>query len=192
MEQCEAALTGGASALQYRDKNTTEEKRQQRALRLANICRRYSVPFIVNDSPTLAQYAGADGVHLGRSDLNIEKAQIIMGKQKIIGMTCHNNLEFVRAAKLASATYCALGAVFLSPTKPQSTSCPPSTILHIKKMCPGISIIAIGGINANNIGQIAAAGADAAAVISSLFNAVDIEEAAQRLCPAFGKDKNDS
>ena len=138
----------------------------------------------MNDDPFLAVESGADGVHLGRGDMDLPSARKIAGADAIVGATCHDSPELAERARDAGASYCAMGAVFPSPTKPDAPRCGLAKIREAKRRCE-IPVVAVGGITAANIAETARAGADAAAVISALFGADDVRGAARELSAAF-------
>ena len=181
---CAAALEGGAGILQYRNSGAGANLRREQAGALSELCRAFGVFFIVNDDPSLAAEAGADGVHLGRDDMDLLSAREIAGADAIVGATCHDSPERAERAREAGADYCAMGAVFPSPTKPDAPRCGLAKITEAKRRC-GIPIVAVGGITVANIAETARAGADAAATISALFGADDIRGAARELSAAF-------
>jgi len=162
-----AVLEGGIGALQYRRKAlaTLEE-----AKALALLCRSRGVPFIVNDDVELALAAGADGVHLGKGDGALEAARKRM-KGKVLGVSCYASVDNARDAVAAGADYAAFGSVFSSPTKPGAVRAPLSLFAEARAL--GLPLVAIGGITLENAPQLLAAGADALAVISDVFDAPD-------------------
>ena len=183
----EAALRGGARLLQYRDKTATSEQRRQRASQLQVLCRQHGALFLVNDDPTLAADIDADGVHIGQSDGGIARARRLLGPGKIIGVTCHSDLTLAEQAAAAGADYVAFGRFFPSRTKPQA---PPAdlAILHQAHQRLSIPLVAIGGIDADNGGQLLELGADALAVIHALFSDPTperVEQAARQLTTLF-------
>ena len=184
LAMCAAALEGGAALLQYRNPAADENKRREQAAALAGVCREFGAFFIVNNHPDLAAAVGADGVHLGRGDLDLLSAREIVGPDAIVGATCGDSPERARQAHEAGATYCALGAVFPSPTKPEAPPCALAAIGAAKRLS-GAPVVAVGGVNAGNIAQVARAGADMAAAVSALFGAPDIRRAARELSAAF-------
>jgi len=118
LTQVEAALAGGVAAVQYRDKSDDVARRHEQASELVALCRRFGVPLIVNDDLRLADLTDADGVHLGRDDGSLREARIILGKDKLIGASCYQDLELAQAAQATGADYVAFGSFFASPTKP--------------------------------------------------------------------------
>ena len=115
---------------------------------IKNICKKYSVKFIINDNPTLALMLDADGCHLGQNDMNIEDAKKIVGK-KIVGITCHNSLNLAKKAIKAKASYIAVGAFYTSKTK-KTKHLANIKILNKISIFTKTPIVAIGGINSEN------------------------------------------
>ena len=185
---CAAALEGGAGVLQYRGAEANEILQKEQAAALAELCRAFGVFFIVNNHPDLAAEVGADGVHLGRDDMDLLSAREIVGADAVIGATCGNSPERAEYARAAGANYCAVGAVFSSPTKPEATRCGLEVVGEAKRQS-GLPIVAVGGISIENIAEVAKAGADAAATVSALFGAKDIRKAARELSAAFFEAK---
>lgn len=175
-----AAIRGGATVVQYRDKSDDAERRRQEATALATLCREASVPFIVNDDVALAVAVGADGVHVGQDDPDIAEARRQLGPDALIGVSCYADLDRARRMAAAGANYLAFGSVYPSPTKPESGRAPLDVFAEARAFFDG-PLVAIGGINADNIPAVTAAGADAAAVVDAVFSAEDIEAAARTL-----------
>ena len=175
---CRAAINGGAKTLQYRDKESTAKVKHYRAAMLAELCKPHTL-FIINDDIHLAKKIKAGGVHLGESDSSIAEARQIGGDNFMIGATCKNDPDKAIVAATAGADYCAMGAVFASPTKPTAPHCPHEKIALAQKS--GLPIVAIGGITPTNAHEIFAAGADAVAVCSGIFAADDITQAARQI-----------
>ena len=182
VDACGAALAGGASLLQYRDKSADRARRRDEATRLAQICAAHGKPLIINDDVALAAAVGA-GVHLGEHDTDIAAARATLGPDAIIGVSCYNDLERARAAAEAGADYLAFGAFFPSQTKPQARRADASLLVAARAF--GLPLVAIGGITADNAPQLIAAGADFVAVVSDVFGAADIEAAARRYLSLF-------
>lgn len=178
---CEAALRGGARLLQYRDKPASQTERLQRAASLRDLCRDYGAMLLINDDPELAAEIGADGVHIGQSDGGIQHARQLLGPEGIIGVTCHGSADLAISAAEAGANYVALGRFYPSHTKPGAAAANPAvlaTSLPLPK-------VAIGGVTPDNAPALIAAGADAVAVIHSLFSAADIEAQARLFANLF-------
>ncbi|UGA39840.1 thiamine phosphate synthase [Chromobacterium haemolyticum] len=165
--------------LQYRNKSPNAALRLEQARALAELCRRHGVVFIVNDDVELAASVGADGVHLGRDDAALSAARRRLGAGALIGASCYDSLERARRAVAAGASYVAFGAVFPSGTKPDATRAGLGLFAEARGL--GAPLVAIGGIDAGNAGQVLAAGADAVAVISGVFGAADPAGAALEL-----------
>ncbi len=176
----EAALRGGARVVQYRDKSTDAARRQAEASALGDRCRAAGACFIVNDDPALARAVGADGVHVGRDDAAIAAAREQLGASAIVGASCYADLERARAAAEAGANYLAFGSVYPSATKPDAVRAPLALFAEARTFFDG-PLVAIGGINADNIAAVMRAGADAAAVVDAVFGAPDVEGAAASL-----------
>ncbi len=178
------ALNGGVQVSQYRNKIADANLRLIQARALRTLTREFGVTYIVNDDAKLAAEVDADGVHLGASDGEIKPARALLGKDKLIGVSCYNKLQLARDAVLAGADYVAFGAFFSSTVKP-GAAVATLGLLHEARMELSLPIVAIGGINAGNGAELVAAGADAVAVISTLFEAADIQLAAQNLTKLF-------
>lgn len=183
IEQVSAALDGGARILQYRNKGSDAVRRLWQANILKSLAQSRGAIFIVNDDVALAEAIRADGVHLGRDDDAIAAARARLGEAAIIGASCYNSLDLARSAVAAGASYVAFGAVFASGTKPGAVHAPLSLFADAAKL--GVPRVAIGGITADNAGQVVAAGADAIAVIGGLFDGDGIAERAATLAALY-------
>jgi thiamine-phosphate pyrophosphorylase len=179
-----AALAGGAAAIQYRSKDASRVMRREQARGLAELCRAHGVPLIVNDDVELAREAGAHGVHLGAEDGDLAAARRRIGADKLIGASCYNRLDLAVAAKEAGADYVAFGSVFASPTKPAALRAPLALFADARRAVD-LPLVAIGGITPENAAEVVAAGADALAVISALFDAPDVTARAQAFTRLF-------
>lgn len=187
LHQVQQALSGGAKLVQYRNKGGDVALRHEQASELLTLCRRFQAPLIINDDIRLADLIGADGVHLGKDDGSVREARLILGPDKIIGVSCYNDLQRALDAESHGANYVAFGSFFPSLTKPNAAIAP-LTLLHEAKQSLNIPIIAIGGITADNISPLIEAGADAVAVISTLFDSDDdIRTTASRFAVLFEK-----
>lgn len=176
--QVEAVLQGGASMVQLRAKGCPPAQLLPTAQALAALCHRYGVPLIVNDDPLLALRAGADGVHLGQGDLPCSQARALLGPGRIIGVSAHDPAE-AEAALRAGADYLGAGAVFATATKPDAT---PLDHGLLRQICAvGLPVVAIGGIGAENLPQLAGTGVCGVAVVGALFGAADPAAAARQL-----------
>lgn len=183
-EAVSRAISGGARAIQYRDKSTDAERRDAEAAMLVAICRRHGVPLIVNDDVELALRAGADGVHLGRDDADLASARRRLGGDFIIGISCYDRLAIAEAAQQGGADYVAFGSMFPSTTKPNATPAD-FTIIEQARTRISLPIVAIGGITPANGGSLLEAGVDMLAVVSGVFAHEDPAEAARRYARLF-------
>ena len=175
----EKVLRGGATFLQLREKELDREAILAEAREIQAIAARYRVPFVINDSVDIALACDADGVHVGQSDLMGRDVRALIGPDKILGITA-NTVELAVAAEKAGADYIGAGAVFGTTTKQNAKNLSLDTL---KAICQAVSIpvVAIGGINADNLPRLAGTGAAGAAVVSALFAQKDPEEAARRM-----------
>lgn len=183
LEAVRAALSGGAMAVQYRDKSLDAARRHAEAGALLALCREFRRPLLINDDVELAVGIGADGVHLGRSDGSLIRARQRLGADAIIGATCHGSLEFAAEAAAQGASYLAFGAVFPSATKPGASIIPLNTLAAARRF--HLPVVAIGGINTDNAPAVIAAGADCIAVIAALWSAPDITARAREFTTLF-------
>jgi len=167
----EAVLKGGATCLQLREKDAGYEEFLALALSLKPVCKKYNVPFIINDNVAIAKAVDADGVHIGQGDMSIASAREILGKEKIIGTSAHNVAEAVKAAE-DGADYIGCGAVFGSDTKTDASFLGTKGLAEICEICP-LPVVAIGGINKSNILQLKNSGTDGVALVSALFRPRD-------------------
>ncbi len=178
-EQVEQALKGGVTLVQLREKGLEAEQFLQEARQIQQLCRRFGVPLIINDSIEVALAVDADGVHLGQDDANAAQARQLLGKDKIIGVSAHNVQEALQAVQ-DGADYLGSGAVFGSGTKTNVSTLPMQTLREICSAVP-IPVVAIGGITEQNLQQLSGSGIAGAAVVSAIFAQENIEEAAIRL-----------
>jgi thiamine-phosphate pyrophosphorylase len=184
-----AVLSGGAGVIQYRNKISAYAKRREQCTELLACVRDFGATLIVNDNSTLALEIGADGVHLGRDDESVEIARQRLGPDRIIGVSCYNDMERARAAQAAGADYIAFGSFFPSPTKPAAARASPS-LLRAAKTELTVPVVAIGGINTSNAAALITAGADALAIVSGLFQSSEIEEQTREFLKLFTDLKN--
>lgn len=174
----EQALAGGVALLQYRRKRRDVEE----AKAVVALARRRGVPVIINDDLELALETGADGVHLGREDGDLQAARRKL-KGKLLGASCYNSLESATAAVRSGADYVAFGSVFASPTKPAAVRAPLGLFREARSL--GVPLCAIGGITLQNAPEVIAAGADLLAVISDVFDAPEIRRRASQYRELF-------
>lgn len=184
ISKVDAALRGGAGVVQYRSKSIADSLRRSQAGEIANLCRLRNALFIVNDSVELACEVDADGVHLGRDDGGVLAARMMLGPGKLIGVSCYNEIGRARDAVSQGADYVAFGSFFSSSTKPQALRAG-TELLQAAAAEITLPVVAIGGITEDNAGGLIAAGADAVAVVSALFDAIDVEAQARRFARLF-------
>lgn len=178
-EQVEAALKNGVTCVQLREKDLDEETFLQEAVEIGALCRRYQVPFIINDNVDIAVKCGADGVHVGQDDMMASDVRKRVGDRMIIGVSAHNVKEAVEAVK-NGADYLGVGAVFNTSTKTNVSNMSAETL---REICDAVDVpvVAIGGISADNIHKLKGSGVDGAAVVSAIFAAKDPGKAAAEL-----------
>lgn len=186
LEKTEQILDNGTVMLQYRNKDRDPALRQSRAASLQKLCRRFNVPFIVNDDIELARILNADGVHLGRNDTACRKARIMLGPASIIGISCYNDLERALVMEHSGASYVAFGAFFPTRTKTDPVKAEPE-LLRTAKQKLTLPIVAIGGITPENGRTLIEAGADFLAVISGLYAAADSAVATRNYVRLFNE-----
>ena len=177
------AIAGGARIIQYRDKSDNQVRRLDEARLLLKLCRQHDTILIINDDVTLAEKVGADGVHLGRDDGDIESARQRL-PEGIIGVSCYNDWPRAQTATQAGADYIAFGAFFPSTTKPDAPQAEASLLRHVKQEL-NIAVVAIGGITAENGATLIEAGADMLAVVQGVFGQPDIRQAARQYADLF-------
>jgi thiamine-phosphate pyrophosphorylase len=178
-----AALAGGAAAIQYRNKSADAALRRAQSLSLARVQAIRGGLLIVNDDAALAAEVGADGVHVGADDMDIAGAREIVGPDRIVGVSCYNDLALARDAVAAGADYIAFGSFFPSAVKPDARRAEIELLRSARTL--GVPVVAIGGIDALNAPILIHAGANAVAVITAVFDAPDIEAAARAIAAGF-------
>lgn len=165
----EVLESGYVSCVQLRLKNYDDEFILQAAKTLLNISKYYDVPLLINDRPDLAKKAGANGVHLGQSDVSPVLARKMLGEKSLIGVSCHNSINLACNAVNLGANYVAFGAFFKSISK-NTEFVAETSILEWWKTISHVPSIAIGGINIKNFRELLMKGADHIAVISSIWS----------------------
>lgn len=175
----EDVLKSGATFLQLREKIQGHEEIVEMAKKLQALCKKYKVPFVVNDDIMAAKEMDADGVHIGQSDMEYTKAREILGPDKIIGVSA-GNLQEAKEAERVGADYIGVGAVFHTDTKKDATSL---TMDQLKEICEAVSIpvVAIGGISVDNALELKGTGIDGICVISAIFGSENPSEATKKL-----------
>ncbi|AMO74404.1 MULTISPECIES: thiamine phosphate synthase [Pseudomonas] len=179
----EAALRGGARLLQYRDKSADESRRLREAEALRELCERHGATLIINDDAELAARLGVS-VHLGQTDGSLAAARALLGRQAIIGATCHGSLQLADQAVAEGADYVAFGRFFQSLTKPGASEASPELLEQARARFANVPLVAIGGVSLDNAPELIGRGADLLAVINALF-AADTPAEVERRARAF-------
>ncbi|MCR4945376.1 MAG: thiamine phosphate synthase [Lachnospiraceae bacterium] len=177
--QVEAAIEGGVTMVQFREKNGDPEIKKATVIRLRDICIQKNIPLIIDDDVDLAKETGADGVHLGQSDMDPGEARKILGDSAIIGVTA-KTVEQARLAQEAGADYLGSGAVFGTSTKLDTRPMSMETLRSITDAV-NIPVVAIGGIDETNIDGLKGTGIAGVAVVSGIFSKTDVKAAAMEL-----------
>ena len=178
-QQVEEAILGGATFVQLREKELDEEAFLQEALEIQALCRRYNVPFVINDNVEIACKINADGVHVGQSDMEAGDVRKLIGEDKILGVSAQT-VEQALLAEQRGADYLGVGAVFHTGSKADADDVSHETL---KQICEAVKIpvIAIGGIGKGNVLELAGSGICGIAVISAIFAQKDIKAATAEL-----------
>lgn len=179
LSQVKQAIKSGVTIFQLREKHTDYEHFKKIALEIKPICKEYNIPLIINDNVKLAKEIDADGVHLGQDDLDIKAAREYLGADKIIGVSAHNVKE-ARAAENGGADYLGSGAAFVTSTKTDAGAIDHKVLADVAHSVK-IPVVAIGGINEENISKLEGLGLDGVAVVSAIFAAKDIPSAVNDL-----------
>ena len=171
---CESLLASGCRLIQYRSSGDTVDSATKlaQASSLKKICEQYHAALIVNDDADLAAVCGADGLHLGKNDAELEEAEMEKIRRRFrgdIGISCYNNLDIARRAISYGVAYCSFGAVYSSATKPDAPGCDLRILNEAASALP-VPVVAIGGITPENAGALVDCGVDCIAVISGLFS----------------------
>ena len=173
-----AALAGGIRLVQYRNKTASAQLRRYQCEALSECMRAVGATLIVNDNAQLAADVQAHGVHLGKDDATVVQARRLLGPDRIIGVSCYNDLALAREQERAGADYVAFGSFFPSVTKPDAVAAS-LDLLSVARIQLEVPVVAIGGIDRNNAAQLLDGGADAVAVLSALFSVEDTEQEAR-------------
>ncbi len=178
-EQVKQALLGGATFIQLREKNLNNKDFLEEAVQIKKICDNYNVPFIINDNIEIALKTNADGVHVGQNDMEAAQVRKLLGENKILGVSVQTVDQAILAEK-QGADYLGVGAIFHTGSKVDADDV---SIKTLKKICEAVNIpvIAIGGINKDNIMKLAGSGICGIAVISAIFAQKDIRLATAEL-----------
>lgn len=177
--QVKEALEGGITCLQLREKELDNEEFLKEALEIRALCKKYKVPFIINDNVEVAVKSDADGIHVGQDDMNVKLVRKAVGNSKIIGVSVETVEEAVLAEK-EGADYLGVGAIFNTSTKTDAVDVSLKTLKDISDAV-SIPVVAIGGINEDNICKLRDSGIDGVAVVSAIFASKNITESARRL-----------
>lgn len=175
----EQSLMGGVDMVQLREKNLDFNSFLESAIKIKKLTEKYGVPLIINDNIEVCRQSNADGVHIGQGDTPLSKAREILGKDKIIGVTA-KTIQQALEAQLNGADYLGVGAMFGSTTKKDAIPLTFQQLADIRKSVT-IPIVAIGGINANNIDKFANTNVDGIAVVSAIYGQTDIKSATENL-----------
>lgn len=178
-EVVKEALEGGATFLQIREKNLVYPEFVKLATEVKAVTDAYHIPYVVDDDVELAKEIDADGVHIGQSDLALVEARRVLGSDKIIGVSAHSVAEAIEAER-NGADYLGVGSVFTTSTKLDAEAVSKATL---KEICEAVSIpvVAIGGIQKDNMLQLKGTKVDGVAVVSAIFAAPDVQQAAKEL-----------
>lgn len=178
-EQVEKAIKGGVTFVQLREKKLDEESFLNEALQIQKLCRKYDIPFVINDNVEIARKINADGVHVGQSDMEAENVRAILGRDKILGVSVQT-VEQALLAEKQGADYLGVGAIFPTGSK---TDAEDVTFETLKTICEAVNIpvVAIGGINESNVLMLKGSGIFGVAVISAIFASEDIESSTKGL-----------
>lgn len=178
-EQVEEAIKGGVTFVQLREKDMDEEGFLKEAIQIQKLCRKYNIPFVINDNVEIAKKINADGIHVGQNDMKAEKVRDVLGEDKIVGVSVQT-VEQAKNAEKDGADYLGVGAVFPTGSKPDADSVSFETL---KAICQAVNIpvVAIGGIGTENVLKLHGSGISGIAVISAIFAAEDIQSAAKSL-----------
>lgn len=173
LKQVEAALRGGATCVQLREKTLSDEAFLAEALEVSQLCQRYGVPLFINDNVEVAIQCHADGIHVGQEDMAAAQVRRRVGDDMMIGVSVHSVAEALDAVR-DGADCLGVGAMFSTSTKADADVLPPGTL---RAICDAVDIpvVAIGGITKHNIAQLAGSGVDGVALVSAIFSAPDIE-----------------
>lgn len=179
LEQVEAALEGGVTCVQLREKELDRKNFLKEAIEMKELCARYQVPFIVNDEVEIAIECGADGIHVGQKDMEAGNVRALVGEKMIVGVSAQT-VEQAVAAERAGADYLGVGAVFNTTTKLDASEV---SIQTLKEICQAVTIpvVAIGGIGKKNMMELVGTGVDGVALVSAIFAAEDIKSECKKL-----------
>ena len=178
-QQVESALKGGVTCVQLREKELDEEAFLKEAFELHDLCKKYNVPFFINDNVDIAIRCHAEGIHVGQEDMAAAQVRQRVGEGVMIGVSAHTVQEALDAVA-HGADYLGVGAVFATHTKTDVSEMPRQTLLDICNAVD-VPVVAIGGIHKENILQLKGTGVDGVALVSAIFGAKDIEAECREL-----------
>lgn len=178
-QQVESALKGGVTCVQLREKELDEEAFLKEAFELHDLCKKYNVPFFINDNVDIAIRCHAEGIHVGQDDMAAAQVRQRVGEGMMIGVSAHTVQEALDAVA-HGADYLGVGAVFATHTKTDVSEMPRQTLLDICNAVD-VPVVAIGGIHKENILQLKGTGVDGVALVSAIFAAKDIEAECREL-----------
>lgn len=172
-QQVEEALKGGVTCVQLREKSLPDEEFLQEAIEIKSLCKKYNVPLFINDNVSVALKCGADGIHVGQDDMAVSEVRSIVGENMMIGVSVHSVEEALEAVK-NGADCLGVGAMFATSTKTDANVLSWQT-LHDICHAVNVPVVAIGGLNKDNIPSLAGSGVDGVALVSAIFASKDIE-----------------
>ena len=178
-QQVELALKGGVTCVQLREKELSDEDFLAEAIEISALCKKYGVPFFINDNVDIAVKCKADGIHVGQEDMAAAKVRERVGEDMMIGVSVHSVSEALEAVA-AGADCLGVGAMFSTSTKADASVLPKDTLRDICNAVD-IPVVAIGGIGKGNIDKLKGTGVDGVALVSAIFSAEDIENECREL-----------
>lgn len=178
-EQVEEALRGGITCVQLREKELSDEEFLVEAIEIKSLCQKYNVPLFINDNVDVAIKCGADGIHVGQEDMEAGDVRSLVGDDMMIGVSVHTVEEALDAVK-NGADCLGVGAMFSTSTKPDADVVSIHTLYDI---CHSVDVpvVAIGGLNKDNISELAGSGVCGVALVSAIFAAKYIESECKEL-----------
>ena len=185
-DDLEKTILGGVTIIQLREKNLSNDEFIELAKRVKKLCQKYQIPFIINDNLEVALAIDSDGIHIGQDDLPTNFVRQQIGPNKILGVSVHN-LNEAHEAKLNGADYLGVGAIFTTNTKNDATDVSLNELQNICQEIP-LPVVAIGGINHDNLDLLKDINIDGIAVVSAIMKADNIIEASQQLIRKFNYD----
>lgn len=175
----EESLEGGVTFLQLREKNLDTDSFFKEAIKIKELCKKYNVPFIINDNVEIALKSNADGIHVGQDDMDVKEVRKLIGKDKILGVSVQT-VEQALLAQSQGANYLGVGSIFTTTSKDDAKSV---SINTLKEICNAVNIpvVAIGGIDKDNVKQLSQTGISGIAVISAIYANKNIKSATMKL-----------